>query len=417
MLRISENEELFKSVAKILARNERQYNKYIESGQIEDSELRKVKKIKLNCKSLNGIEKLTSLTSLDISYSPDDNVESYAETIGKLTNLTNLRIIGDYDMDIDLKHNTKLKDILIFGENCKVKGVQELECLNNGKRKLSLYLSGNTTLDNMEQLVSKATKKNTKRMVLPHLLFAKEKSENPNIVQALNATSANILFQTHGVNEYMTIAQTMEIDKEIEKIKEQLQLSQRDNEGKIIKTYEYMCENYTYAYDEASKESTAPTIRKDKIRSFSKVLTKKRGVCAAFSNIFNYILQSEGITCLPVHSGAGKAHQLSKVRNSNDEWSYYDPTFGIGFNGNVDWRFFHMSKERVNLYCILNDREKHYKSDKDIAWPVLKEKIELESLPMLQRNIKNFIRNEEEIEENKANVIPVKIKDTFEKEK
>jgi len=423
MLRLSDNEELFKTVAKAISRTTKKYNEYIEVGEIDEEDLKRVKKLDLYCESLQGIEQLTSLTKLSINYNPQNSTESYEETIGRLDNLKRMKIIGNHNMLINLQHNPKLRNILIAGENCRVSGAENLECLNNGRGRLSLHLSGTAILENMEGLVCKSNKKNVKKIVLPLLSLAEEKSKNPNILQVLNENKANILFTTYHTHDYMTIPETIELDKEMTKIKNELQLSDRDKDGKIIKTYEYLCENFTYAEKEASRENSSYSsiIRKDKIRSTSQVLKNKRGVCASFSNIFNYILQSEGIKSLPVHGKCDNsrdgAHQLSKVCMDNNEWAYYDPTWGMGFGGNVDWRFFHMSKQKVNSYCKLSEREDSYKSAKDTPWSELREKIELESMPIFQRNIKSFTRNEEGIGEKGESSTAIRIKDSFEEEK
>ena len=101
----------------------------------------------------------------------------------------------------------------------------------------------------------------------------------------------------------------------------------------------------------------------------------------------------------------------------NNEWAYYDPTWGIGFGGNVDWRFFHMSKQKVNSYCKLSEREDSYKSAEDIPWSELREKIELELMPIFQRNIKSFTRNEKGIGEKEGSSTPIRTKDSLEEEK
>ena len=126
------------------------------------------------------------------------------------------------------------------------------------------------------------------------------------------------------------------------------------------------------------------------MNGLKKVLKSKRGVCVAFSNIFNYILQSEGIKALPVHGSlrGGEGHQLSRVCIGEDKWAYFDPTYGISPENSVDWRYYHMSRQKVGKYCELMETECKYNSDESMLWPELKEKITFEEQPDFVRKAK-----------------------------
>ena len=350
MLRISENQELFEAVAEIISKNEKQYDEYMVAGEIGDEELKKVKKLDIKCKSLKGIEKLISLTKISVIYCPQNNEENY-------------------DEPIDLQHNTKLRNISISilrtDKTINISGIENLECLNEGKGKLFFQLNGTATLENMEDIIAKSNKKNIKKMVLPLISLAKEKSINPDILQMLSESKANIRFRSYNANDEMRIQEAIEIDKKITKIKKELELSKRDEKGKIIKTFEYISKNFEFAEEEFAREPKGfASGLKDSIRGTNSVLDSKKGVCVAFSNIFNYILQSEGIESVPIHGQMiyeGVGHQLSLVRSINGKVIIADPTQGTG--AEEDYMFYcSMPNGVLRGYCKLDNQI----DDKDI---------------------------------------------------
>ena len=117
--------------------------KYLDCNNIDEEEAEKIKSVK-------GLEKLTSLTHLDLDYNQLTNIDISKNTtltylslssnqltsidVSKNTALTDLDLFDNQLTSIDLSHNLVLEE-LYLDENVKIIGLSDTVELNNDSNK------------------------------------------------------------------------------------------------------------------------------------------------------------------------------------------------------------------------------------------------------------------------------------------
>lgn len=129
---------------------------------------------------------------------------------------------------------------------------------------------------------------------------------------------------TYNFTYYSTKAQEKELDKKVDEIIKGLNLSGNSDYEKIVKIYDYMCENVTYDW-EGLEDST-----NDNEYSAYDALCKNSAVCQGYSSAVYRLMLTAGIDCrIIIGSYNGDPHAWNIVK-LNSKYYLLDSTADAG---------------------------------------------------------------------------------------
>ena len=363
MLKIEENKELFLKVVDIIARSPSKKQALIKRGILTDEECSQVKKIELlTSDNMKGLENLTNLESLKVNHNFRSKLPKLVDYsfLKSMPNLKNLYLLQPNTSHIDLSNNKKLKRIDIFSsrENLLVEGLENIDCFTSNKGRARINIQAN--IKNLTKLIDASNKKNTKNMTLDLFTLVREMHEHPSLLNLIISKKNNINFSIPMNAHIYTPSEVLTIHNMVSDLKKELKFDQKDTLQKIMSINKWLATQLEFDHETFGRESKGYSKKNDKIRDILPVLKSKKGVCVGYSNIFCYVLQSEGIEAIPVSviSKSEGGHRIARVKdnnNNNNKWLYFDPT-ASRVMGNL-WKYFALSKTQAERYYDMTNEE------------------------------------------------------------
>lgn len=128
---------------------------------------------------------------------------------------------------------------------------------------------------------------------------------------------------------HTTSSQESYVDKKVKEIEDSLELSKKNDYGKLYAIYDWIIKNVTYS------QSTENT----EVFSAYGALKNGNAVCQGFSQLFYRMAMDSGVSCRIIGGTAGNSSHAWLIAAVNGTYYFLDPTWDSAYKGQVRYYF------------------------------------------------------------------------------